>query len=153
MNSFVEIGDFFTRGKFRLDMTNQVRSPAQLGSQSTSFTRNRRPGEFKTPFGGRLLVTNVCSNLFEQKPPEFFRTKFSAPNACFRAIFLVQRIGGTIEILNLLKASMFDWSIGNLEGKTLCKNTFLNGAIYYMGTILRGSTKPIFNTQNRVEIS
>jgi hypothetical protein len=40
--------------------------------------------------------------------------------------------------------------------KTLEKNMLLSTlgkVIYYIGTFLQGSTKPLFATQNRVEIS
>jgi hypothetical protein len=36
--------------------------------------------------------------------------------------------------------------------KTLMIST-LDKVIYYIGTFLQGSTKPLFTTQNRVEIS
>jgi hypothetical protein len=40
--------------------------------------------------------------------------------------------------------------------KTLVKsllNSILDKVIYYIGTFLQGSTKPLFTTQNRAEIS
>jgi hypothetical protein len=43
------------------------------------------------------------------------------------------------------------WAKKNLV-KSLLIST-LDKVIYYIGTFLQGSTKPLFTTQNRVEIS
>jgi hypothetical protein len=71
-----------------------------------------------------------CSNIFK-----FVRTKLRAPNLRPRLRLL------RTEILVLERARL----------SCSCKHFGRGTVIYYIGTFLRGSTKPLFTSQNRVE--